>query len=96
MVLKIFFWGMLAALPDLCETPLGAIIGEPSGMKPVLAHKGKMAARMEVIGRSGHSSRPDLGLNAVHAMAEVITHAVSHGQSLTNGPFDDTFAPPYS
>ena len=87
---------MLAALPDLCETPLGAIIGEPSGMKPVLAHKGKMAARMEVIGRSGHSSRPDLGLNAVHAMAEVITHAVSHGQSLTNGPFDDTFAPPYS
>ena len=87
---------LLAALPDLCAQPLGAIIGEPSGMKPVLAHKGKMAARMELIGRSGHSSRPDLGLNAVHAMAEVITHAVSHGQSLTNGPFDDTFDPPYS
>ncbi len=87
---------MLAALPKLCEAPLGAIIGEPSGMQPVLAHKGKMAARMEVTGRSGHSSRPDLGLNAVHAMADVITHAVAHGQSLTNGPFDDTFAPPYS
>ncbi len=87
---------MLAALPELCETPLGAIIGEPSGMQPVLAHKGKMAARMAVIGRSGHSSRPDLGLNAVHAMADVITHAVAHGQSLTGGPFDETFAPPYS
>ncbi|NSY41217.1 acetylornithine deacetylase [Leisingera sp. ANG59] len=87
---------LLAALPDLCETPLGAIIGEPSGMQPVLAHKGKMAARMEVTGRSGHSSRPDLGLNAVHAMADVITHAVAHGQSLTQGPFDETFAPPYS
>ncbi|MEJ2002244.1 MAG: acetylornithine deacetylase [Maritimibacter sp.] len=87
---------MLTALPDLCALPLGAIIGEPSGMRPVLAHKGKVAARMEVIGRSGHSSRPDLGLNAVHAMAEVITHAVAHGQSLTGGPFDDTFAPPYS
>ncbi len=87
---------MLAALPKLCEAPLGAIIGEPSGMQPVLAHKGKMAARMKVTGRSGHSSRPDLGLNAVHAMADVITHAVAHGQSLTNGPFDDTFAPPYS
>ncbi|MEJ2021252.1 MAG: M20/M25/M40 family metallo-hydrolase, partial [Maritimibacter sp.] len=50
---------MLAALPDLCEPPLGVIIGEPSGMRPVLAHKGKMAARMEITGRSGHSSRPD-------------------------------------
>jgi acetylornithine deacetylase len=87
---------LLAALPDLCALPLGAIIGEPSGMQPVLAHKGKMAARMEVRGRSGHSSRPDLGLNAVHAMADVITHAVTHGQTLTNGPFDETFAPPYS
>ena len=87
---------LLAALPELCARPLGAIVGEPSGMRPVLAHKGKMAARMEVIGRSGHSSRPDLGLNAVHAMAEVITHAVAHSRSLANGPFDDTFAPPYS
>lgn len=87
---------LLAALPELCEAPLGAIIGEPSGMQPVLAHKGKMAARMEVRGRSGHSSRPDLGLNALHAMADVITHAVAHGQTLTKGPFDETFAPPYS
>ena len=65
-------------------------------MQPVLAHKGKMAARLEVIGRSGHSSRPDLGLNAIQAMAGVITYAVSHGQSLCNGPLDGNFEPPYS
>jgi acetylornithine deacetylase len=87
---------LLAALPGLCEKPLGAIIGEPSRMQPVLAHKGKMAARLEVIGRSGHSSRPDLGLNAVHAMAGVITYAVGYGQSLTDGPLDGNFEPPYS
>ena len=87
---------LLAALPELCETPLGAIIGEPSGMQPVLAHKGKMAARLEVTGRSGHSSRPDLGLNAVHAMAEIITHAVAHGRSLAADPCDVSFEPPYS
>ena len=87
---------LLAALPGFCEMPLGAIIGEPSGMQPVLAHKGKMAARMTVTGRSGHSSRPDLGLNAVHALAEVITGAAAHGHSLADGPFDDTFEPPYS
>jgi acetylornithine deacetylase len=65
-------------------------------MRPVRAHKGKAAARLEVIGRSGHSSRPDLGLNAVHAMAGVIAQVVSYGQSLADGPLDHHFAPPYS
>lgn len=87
---------LLAALPGLCEKPLGAIIGEPSRMQPVLAHKGKSAARLEVIGRSGHSSRPDLGLNAVHAMAGVVTYAVAYGQSFVDGPLDGNFEPPYS
>lgn len=87
---------LLAGLPALCETPLGAVIGEPSRMQPVLAHKGKMAARLGVTGKSGHSSRPDLGLNAVHAMADVIAFAVTHGQSLVDGPHDDSFEPPYS
>lgn len=87
---------LLAALPRLCEKPLGAIVGEPSRMQPVLAHKGKMAARLEVIGRSGHSSRPDLGLNAVHAMAGIVTYAVAYGQSFVDGPLDGNFEPPYS
>lgn len=87
---------LLAALPGLCERPLGAIVGEPSQMQPVRAHKGKAAARLEVIGRSGHSSRPDLGLNAVHAMAGVIAHAVAYGQSLADGTLDQNFDPPYS
>lgn len=87
---------MLAELSTLCERPLGVIVGEPSGMQPVRAHKGKAAARLEAIGRSGHSSRPDLGLNAVHAMADVITYAVTHGQSFAEGPLDNNFEPPYS
>jgi acetylornithine deacetylase len=87
---------LLAALPELCEKPAGAIIGEPSRMQAVRAHKGKAAARLEVIGRSGHSSRPDLGLNAVHAMAGVITQALAYADELAAGPFDEYFVPPYS
>lgn len=87
---------LLAALPSLCEKPIGAIVGEPSRMQPVRAHKGKAAARLEVIGRSGHSSRPDLGLNAVHAMAGIIRGAVTYSQSLADGPLDQNFEPPYS
>ncbi|MBP2234634.1 acetylornithine deacetylase [Sinorhizobium kostiense] len=87
---------MIARLPELCERPLGAIIGEPSGMRAIRAHKGKAAARLTVRGRSGHSSRPDQGLNAVHAMSDVLGQAVAEAARLSRGPFEATFEPPYS
>jgi acetylornithine deacetylase len=87
---------LLAALPSLCERPLGAIIGEPSRMQAVRAHKGKAAARLEVTGRSGHSSRPDLGLNAVHAMAGIVTQIVEYGRQLELEALDLQFEPPCS
>ncbi|WP_337269220.1 acetylornithine deacetylase [Oryzifoliimicrobium ureilyticus] len=87
---------LLARLPDLCATPLGAIIGEPSNMSAVLAHKGKSAARVTIRGKAGHSSRPDLGMNAIHAMADVLNATISEAGRLTQGPFQDAFAPPYS
>ncbi len=58
--------------------------------------QGKAAARVEIRGRSGHSSRPDQGLNAIHAMAEVLTDAAAGAGRLALGPFDPAFDPPYS
>lgn len=87
---------MLAHLPQLCAAPLGAIIGEPSGMRAILAHKGKAAARVTIRGRSGHSSRPDLGLNAIHGATDVLIAARDTAADLTTGPFEATFEPPYS
>ncbi|OWV92676.1 acetylornithine deacetylase [Rhizobium sp. R72] len=87
---------LIARLPELCQTPLGVIVGEPSNMRAILAHKGKSAARITLKGRSGHSSRPDLGLNAIHAAAEVLQAAVSTAHSLAQGPFEAKFEPPYS
>lgn len=87
---------LIARLPELCAKPLGVIVGEPSGMRAVRGHKGKAAARVIINGRSGHSSRPDLGLNAIHAMADVLGAAVSEAARLTHGPFDVTFEPAYS
>jgi acetylornithine deacetylase len=87
---------LIARLPDLCAKPAGAIIGEPSGMQAVCAHKGKTAARVTIRGCPGHSSRPDLGVNAIHAMADVLNAAVSEAQRLTKGPFDPVFEPAYS
>lgn len=87
---------LIARLPELCAKPLGVIVGEPSGMRAVRGHKGKAAARVIINGRSGHSSRPDLGLNAIHAMTDILGAAVSEAGRLTQGPFDPAFEPPYS
>lgn len=84
---------MISALPDLCAPPLGAIIGEPSGLVPVLAHKGKAALHVEVQGVSGHSSRTDLGVNAIHAMLPVLIAARNQANLLEQGPFDPRFSP---
>lgn len=65
-------------------------------MQAVRAHKGKAAARLEVTGRSGHSSRPDLGLNAVHAMAGIVTQIVEYGRQLELEALDLQFEPPCS
>jgi acetylornithine deacetylase len=86
---------LIVRLPDLCVKPKGCIIGEPSGMRAIRAHKGKAAARIVLGGRAGHSSRPDLGLNAIHAMADVLSEAVMTAERLTKGPFDNNFEPSY-
>ncbi|MEC5322905.1 acetylornithine deacetylase [Aurantimonas sp. A3-2-R12] len=87
---------LLSQLPELCAPPSGAIIGEPSGLQGVRAHKGKAAARVVVRGRAGHSSRPDQGANAIHVMAEVLSCAVTAANAMGDGPFDPDFEPPCS
>ncbi|WP_240474630.1 acetylornithine deacetylase [Pseudodonghicola xiamenensis] len=87
---------LLSALPDLCAPPLGAIIGEPTGLVPVLAHKGKASVRVTARGVPGHSSRPDLGQNAIHALVPVLAAATAQAEALKAGPQDLRFAPSYS
>lgn len=87
---------LLAALSGLCAPPAGCIVGEPTGLAPVLAHKGKAALKLLAQGRSGHSSRPDQGVNAIHALVPVLAAAVRQAQALETGAQDRRFAPPYS
>lgn len=50
-----------------------AIIGEPTNLVPIRKHKGIMIGRIDVTGRSGHSSDPSLGANALDAMHDIIS-----------------------
>lgn len=49
-----------------------ALIGEPTGLKPINMHKGILIESIKLIGRSGHSSDPALGVNALEGMHKVI------------------------
>jgi acetylornithine deacetylase len=49
-----------------------AIVGEPTNLEVVSAHKGSMWITLETQGTAAHGARPDLGKNAVHLMARVV------------------------
>lgn len=49
-----------------------AVIGEPTALKPVRAHKGILFDAIRVIGHAGHSSNPALGNNALEGMHRVM------------------------
>jgi len=59
--------------------PLGraAVIGEPTGLRPVRLHKGIMMERIDILGQSGHSSDPSLGHSALEAMHASIGELIS-------------------
>lgn len=48
------------------------IVGEPTRLQVVAAHKGDVWARLETVGKSAHGSCPDRGINAVTSMARVV------------------------
>jgi acetylornithine deacetylase len=77
--------------------PRICIVGEPSGMKPIVAHKGKISLGVSVRGKPGHSSEPQHGVNAVHAAAEAIAWLVAEGRRFAKeGPFEEGFDPNYT
>lgn len=63
---------LLRLLGTELPKPALAIIGEPTSMKVVNAHKGVTALRTTIIGREAHSSAPHLGANAIQFMGRFI------------------------
>lgn len=49
-----------------------AIVGEPTRLRVITAHKGDVWLKLETRGKSAHGARPELGRNAVHEMARIV------------------------
>lgn len=71
-----------------------ALIGEPTGMRPVRLHKGIFMARIRIIGRSGHSSDPAFGNSALEGMHGVIGALMAWRDELQRCRRDDRFGVP--
>jgi acetylornithine deacetylase len=56
---------------DGCATIL-AIVGEPTKLQVVTAHKGSLWLELETHGKAAHGATPHLGKNAIHEMARIV------------------------
>jgi acetylornithine deacetylase len=72
-----------------------AVIGEPTNLRPVRAHKGVMGEAVRLRGHSGHASDPALGRNAIDGMHQVIGAILAWREELQAGYRDEFFSVPY-
>ena len=86
---------LLKVLEQRPVKPTLCIIGEPTELKPVLGHKGKLAMRCDVHGEACHSAYAPYGVNAIEHAAELIGELGRIGQQL-RGTQDARFDPPFS
>jgi len=88
---------LLAELERRPVKPMLCIIGEPTELKPVLGHKGKLAMRCDIHGEACHSAYAPLGVNAIEYAAELIGELGRIGHRLKAPEHHDArFDPPFS
>jgi acetylornithine deacetylase len=71
-----------------------AVIGEPTGLKPVRTHKGILMEAIRLTGHSGHSSNPAFGNSALEGMHRVLDEILAWREELQAKYRNPLFAVP--
>ena len=88
---------MIRQIADTLPRPEAVIIGEPTEMKVVTAHKGITGVHTVVTGYEAHSSQTHRGVSAVMTAANLIHWLDQQArQRRDHGPHDPEFEPPYT
>jgi acetylornithine deacetylase len=66
--------GLIKDLQELGLQPAGCIVGEPTSMQPIIAHKGTHRFRCCIRGREAHSSYTTMGVNSIEYAARIIVY----------------------
>jgi len=94
------FLGVRGLVADLAERgirPTGCIIGEPTDMQAIVAHKGKRDFCCRVRGREAHSSLTPTAVNAIEYAAQLIVYIRGVADRLgREEPRDARFTVPHS
>lgn len=88
---------MLAELRDRGIRPDGCVVGEPTGMQVVVAHKGINLYHCHVHGKASHSSLTPRGCNAIEYAARLICRIRDLADAFkAQGPYDEFYDVPFS
>lgn len=67
--------------------PDAAIVAEPTNFNVIVAHQGQVRWHCHTLGRAAHTSRPDMGVNAIYAMTQIVQKIERfHAQLTMQGP----------
>ncbi len=94
--------GCLGVRPLIAEirrrfvTPRMVVVGEPTSMSVVDAHKGPVRWHVEVKGRAAHSSMAPLGVNAISVAGKLLQELSRVERELKVAPRAERFDPPYA
>ncbi len=87
---------MIDAFGDRFVRPRMVIVGEPTNMTVVDAHKGPVRWGVTITGRPAHSSMAPLGVNTITAAGELLSELAVMEEELKQAPYDERFDPPYT
>jgi acetylornithine deacetylase len=87
---------LLERLGQDLPRPRAVIVGEPTSMQVIDAHKRIDVYRTTVTGKEAHSSLPALGVNAISCAAELIGALDRIAETIATTENDPRFEPPYS
>jgi acetylornithine deacetylase len=89
--------GLIRDLEEIGMKPAGCIVGEPTSMQPIVAHKGTHRFRCLVHGREAHSSYVTHGVNAIEYAAQLVVFIRQLADELAqNETRDYGFTVPYT
>jgi acetylornithine deacetylase len=89
--------GLIRDLEEHGIRPAGCVVGEPTSMQPIIAHKGTHRFRCKVHGREAHSSYVTHGVNAIEYAARLVVFIREIADRLARSETRDYgFTVPYS
>ena len=88
--------GIVRHIEGMTTRPQAVIVGEPTMMKAVNAHKGVCAIDTVVTGLEAHSSATHMGVNSVFYAAELVNFIARLAEEAKDRARNDRFDPPYT